>query len=214
MINYQAYKAAIAKISNKQKYIILGSLLACSSIALSVVVLEKHQRRAESVRTQQPIKQAKYGQEIEIKLANMSSQLNTIQKNLSTKSAYVDLNRANESLEVLQRDLKDLKQSTQSIVAKEVEKSNKELAMEIKNLSSKLDAEKPEVVKASDLPFTIISLDTIESQPVVTVYYDYRRTPLEAGDSIAGWVLEHSDTLKQQIEFSKGKKKVIYHVKG
>lgn len=51
------------------------------------------------------------------------------------------------------------------------------------------------------LPFTLVSIDSIQQVSVVTVAYDYRTIPLEKSDTLAGWTVIRLDFGKQQAEF-------------
>lgn len=57
------------------------------------------------------------------------------------------------------------------------------------------------MVPATQLPFQILSIDSIQEIPVASVSYQYKSRALEKGDSLAGWTVFAIDFSKQSIEF-------------
>ena len=64
-------------------------------------------------------------------------------------------------------------------------------------------------LSAKDLPFHILSLDSIQHIPVASVDYDFKVISLEKEDSLASWKLIRIDYAKQQLEFENTKKERI-----
>lgn len=56
-------------------------------------------------------------------------------------------------------------------------------------------------LKPSDLPFEVISIDSIEGSSVVSVSYDYKTSALDVGFNLAGWELLSASYAKQRAEF-------------
>ena len=51
------------------------------------------------------------------------------------------------------------------------------------------------------LPFKILSIDSLQHISVATVFYNYKTTALEKGDSLAGWEVIAVDFATQSMEF-------------
>lgn len=64
------------------------------------------------------------------------------------------------------------------------------------------------------LPFTVLSIDSIQQIPVASVMYDFKTIPLEVKDSLAGWIVINLNFGKQQIEFENTKKEHVIVVLG
>ena len=62
---------------------------------------------------------------------------------------------------------------------------------------------------ANELPFHILSLDSIQHIPVASVDYDFKVIPLEKEDKLASWKLIRVDYAKQQLEFENSKKERV-----
>ncbi|HAT1795168.1 hypothetical protein SFB54_03445 [Legionella pneumophila subsp. fraseri] len=78
----------------------------------------------------------------------------------------------------------------------------------IQELLKHLDSQKQPVkmLPASALPFTVLSIDSIQEISVASVAYDYKTQALEKGDSLAGWRTLEIDFAKQTIEFENAEK--------
>jgi hypothetical protein len=57
----------------------------------------------------------------------------------------------------------------------------------------------------ANLPFSVVSIDSIQQVPVASVAYDFKTVPLEKGDSIAGWKVVRVDYSKQRLELENGR---------
>ncbi|AUH72658.1 hypothetical protein [Legionella sainthelensi] len=53
----------------------------------------------------------------------------------------------------------------------------------------------------SQLPFNVLSIDSIQEVSVASISYHYKTQALEKGDSLAGWKVFEIDFAKQTIEF-------------
>ncbi|HAU1838712.1 TPA: hypothetical protein RJX18_000208 [Legionella pneumophila] len=85
----------------------------------------------------------------------------------------------------------------------------------IQELLKHLDSQKQPVkmLTASALPFTVLSIDSIQEISVASVAYDYKTQALEKGDSLAGWKILEIDFAKQTIEFENSEKvHVLIHL--
>lgn len=59
------------------------------------------------------------------------------------------------------------------------------------------------------LPFTVLSIDSIQGTTVGSIEYDFKTIPLEEGDSLAGWKINALDYAKQCIELTNSKNEHI-----
>lgn len=57
------------------------------------------------------------------------------------------------------------------------------------------------MLPANQLPFKVLSIDSIQEVSVASVSYHYKTQALEKGDSLAGWTVFEIDFAKQTIEF-------------
>ena len=59
------------------------------------------------------------------------------------------------------------------------------------------------------LPFQVLSLDSIQSIPVATIAYDFKTLSLEKGDALGGWRVVVIDYGKQRIKFENTQKERV-----
>ena len=64
-------------------------------------------------------------------------------------------------------------------------------------------------LKPENLPFKVVSLDSIQHIPVASVAYDFKTIPLEKNDMLAGWTLISLDYGKQRLAFENSKKERV-----
>lgn len=79
---------------------------------------------------------------------------------------------------------------------------------DIAELLTKLDEQKHPIktLPASNLPFQVLSIDSIQEVSVASIAYDYKTQALEKGDSLAGWTVIQIDFARQFIEFENTEK--------
>ncbi len=78
----------------------------------------------------------------------------------------------------------------------------------IAELLTRLEDQKHPIrtLPASNLPFQVLSIDSIQNVSVASVLYDYKTKALEKGASLAGWTVIQIDFAKQFIEFENAEK--------
>lgn len=78
----------------------------------------------------------------------------------------------------------------------------------ITDLLRHLDEKKQPVkmLSANQLPFKVLSIDSIQEVPVASISYHYKTQALEKGDALAGWTVFEIDFAKQTIEFENADK--------
>lgn len=57
------------------------------------------------------------------------------------------------------------------------------------------------MLPASQLPFKVLSIDSIQEVPVASIAYHYKTQAMEKGDALAGWTVFEINYAKQTIEF-------------
>ncbi|WP_106225045.1 hypothetical protein [Legionella pneumophila] len=85
----------------------------------------------------------------------------------------------------------------------------------ITDLLRHLDEKKQPVkmLPANQLPFKVLSIDSIQEVPVASIAYQYKTQALEKGDSLASWTVFEIDFAKQTIEFENADKAhVLIHL--
>ncbi|KTD32063.1 hypothetical protein [Legionella israelensis] len=73
----------------------------------------------------------------------------------------------------------------------------------IAELLTRLEDQKHPIktLPANNMPFQVLSIDSIQDVSVASVLYDYKTKALEKGDSLAGWKVIQIDFARQFIEF-------------
>jgi len=148
----------------------------------------------------QPVKtQAQDLSSLENRLTAIASQLGQPTKEPDLSPINHDLKQLSQFIQQLQNkddhQLGELFSSGQVAIKKQLDG--------IAVLLSRLDEQKHPVktLPASSLPFQILSIDSIQDVSVASVAFNYKTTPLEKGDSLAGWILVQVDFARQFIEF-------------
>lgn len=142
------------------------------------------------------------------RLNEIQSQLGNLQKAPKEKIDRSTISQDFKRLETLINDLKskDEGQLNQLVVESRTQLSKKLDAMHtaIDSLDKKQNPIK--YLPVSALPFTVISIDSIQQVSVASVNYDFKTIPLEKCDALAGWTVLSVDFGKQKIEFENATK--------
>ena len=142
--------------------------------------------------------------------------LTTIQKRLSTIEQVVshtdspNLEPIKQQLNLLSNRINQL-QTIKPAQLTQTEKILHEQLNTIQTAVNHLDKTRTPItyLAANELPFHILSLDSIQHIPVASVDYDYKVIPLEKEDRLASWKLIRMDYAKQQLEFENSKKERV-----
>ncbi|HAT8857639.1 TPA: hypothetical protein JBE16_02970 [Legionella pneumophila subsp. pneumophila] len=136
----------------------------------------------------------------------LGEQLTSIQTQLKQPVEQPDLSPITQNLNQLNNFVQQLKNKDDhqlgEIFTTEQGAIKKQLEG-ITDLLRHLD-EKQQPVKmlsASQLPFKVLSIDSIQEIPVASIAYHYKIQALEKGDTLAGWTVFEIDFAKQIIEF-------------
>ncbi|RYW88278.1 hypothetical protein D7219_12650 [Legionella pneumophila] len=141
----------------------------------------------------------------------LGEQLTSIQTKLKQPVEQPDLSPITQNLNQLNNFVQQLKnkddQQLGEIFTTEQGAIKKQLEG-ITDLLRHLDEKKQPVkmLSASQLPFNVLSIDSIQEIPVASIAYHYKTQALEKGDTLAGWTVFEIDFAKQIIEFENADK--------
>lgn len=148
----------------------------------------------------------------------LGEQLTSIQTQLKQPVEQPDLSPITQNLNQLNNFVQQLKNKDEhqlgEIFTTEQDAIKKQLEG-ITDLLRHLDEKKQPVkmLSASQLPFKVLSIDSIQEIPVVSIAYHYKTQALEKGDTLAGWIVFEIDFAKQIIEFENADKAhVLVHL--
>ena len=142
--------------------------------------------------------------------------LTTIQKRLSTIEQVVSHNDS-PNLEPIKQQLNLLSNrinQLQTINPEQLTQTEKLLHEQLNTIQTvvnHLDKTTTPIkyLAANELPFHILSLDSIQHIPVASVDYSFKVITLEKEDKLASWKLIRLDYAKQQLEFENSKKERV-----
>ncbi|CZG20545.1 TPA: hypothetical protein NI876_000215 [Legionella pneumophila] len=145
------------------------------------------------------------------KFNTLDERLTTIQKQLNQPVEQPDLSPITQNIKQLgdfvqQLQNKDDHQLGEIFTTEQI--AIKKQLEGITDLLRHLDDKKQPVkmLPANQLPFKVLSIDSIQEVSVASVSYHYKTQALEKGDSLAGWTVVEIDFAKQTIEFENADK--------
>ncbi|HAT7873629.1 TPA: hypothetical protein NQN85_000966 [Legionella pneumophila] len=148
----------------------------------------------------------------------LGEQLTSIQTQLKQPVEQPDLSPITQNLNQLNNFIQQLKNKDDhqlgEIFTTEQGAIKKQLEG-ITDLLRHLDEKKQPVkmLSASQLPFKVLSIDSIQEIPVASIAYHYKTQALEKGDTLAGWTVFEIDFAKQIIELENADKAhVLVHL--
>ena len=138
-------------------------------------------------------------------LSTISSQLDALAHQLSNNQAYVNLDKVQQSLAQLQHQLQNMTASSNAEITKQIHHSTAQLQKQLTGVKHTMERlmqkQHHRQLAPSNLPFKVISIDTIQQANVVTVSFDHRFLPLDIGDSLSGWQLMKAKADAMTAEF-------------
>ncbi|RUQ85143.1 hypothetical protein [Legionella septentrionalis] len=155
-----------------------------------------------------------------------NQELNSLDKKLTSIQTQLQKPIEKPDLSPITHDLKQLANFIQQLQSKDDHQlgeifTTEQIAIKkqldgITDLLRHLDEKKQpiKILPANQLPFKILSIDSIQDVPVASIAYTYKTLALEKGDTLAGWNVVFIDFAKQIIEFENSNKEhVITHLK-
>lgn len=139
-------------------------------------------------------------------LDTLQSKLSTLQDSVNKPAPKIDLHAMTQQIQQLSIQLDDVRTQNANHMDQALNQTEATLANRldaIQQMVKHLD-EKHAPVKylpSDSLPFTVMSLDSIQHVPVACIAYDFKNVAIEKGDSLAGWRVVSIDYGKQRIEF-------------
>lgn len=226
---FRAYKLKplpkiLKKLKNKK--VLIGTILVFLSLILVVFIIffsahapKKHKttdkaiNRIANTQTAQTTNSYFLGKQLE----DIAIKLAKIQTELAKNTGVLDLDPIKEQIKQLAAQTQELSDKSSGIISKQIQDNTEQLKIELNIIKAKLtmlqqEKQKIAYLKPADLPFTVVSLDNIQQNNVVTVNYDYQTIPINIGDYLAGWKLINADFADQKAEFINQKNQKNQHV--
>lgn len=147
-----------------------------------------------------------------------NNELNALGERLTTIQTQLKLPAEQPDLSPITQNLKQLGEFVQQLQNKDDHQlgdlfTTEQIAIKkqldsITDLLRHLDDKKQPVkmLPVSQLPFKILSIDSIQEVSIASVSYHYKTQALEKGDSLADWKVFEIDFAKQSIEFENAEK--------
>lgn len=139
------------------------------------------------------------------RLNELQSQLKTLGETVNKPLPEVNFDAITQQIAQLSSRLDQLREADSKQLTETLNHTQNTLGQElhsIKEVVTHLDDKKSPVkyVPIKSLPFSVVSIDSIQQVPVASVAYDYKTIPLEKGDALAGWKVVSVDYGKQRLE--------------
>ncbi|EHL30521.1 hypothetical protein [Legionella drancourtii] len=143
-------------------------------------------------------------------LKEVQTQLKTMDTAVNKRVPEVNLSGMANELEQFSKRIDEILAAGSKQFTEKLTHTQDALGQElhsIKEVVTHLDEKKSPIryLPIERLPFSIVSIDSIQQVPVASVTYDFKTIPLEKGDSIAGWRVMRVDYGKQRMEFENAK---------
>jgi hypothetical protein len=158
--------------------------------------------------------------QINERLNEIQSQLGNLQQAVKSPAEKIDLSTIDQDFNRLETLINNLKSKEEGQLNQLVVESRTQLSNKLDATHTAIDSldKKQHPIKylpASALPFTVISIDSIQQVSVASVTYDFKTIPLEKSDALAGWTVLSVDFGKQKIELENAtKERVVVKMEG
>lgn len=142
----------------------------------------------------------------------------SIEKVVKKPQPAIDFSSIENKIKALTKDIADFKKFTPEAINQHFEQKLGETQkiltsqlISITNTVNQMESDKNPIryIAVKNLPFSVISIDSIQQIPVASIQYKFKTIPLEKGEVIAGWKIVALDFAHQQIEFENKKKEHI-----
>lgn len=139
------------------------------------------------------------------RLNELQSQLKSLGETVNKPLPEVNFDAITQQIAQLSSRLDKLREADSKQLTETLSYTQNTLGQElhsIKEVVTHLDDKKSPVkyVPIKSLPFSVVSIDSIQQVPVASIAYDYKTIPLEKGDALAGWKVVSVDYGKQRLE--------------
>ena len=147
-------------------------------------------------------------------LEMLQSKLSILQDSVSKPAPEVNLSSMTHQIQQLSQQLDDVRSQNASHLDQALNQTESVLSKrlnDIQQMIRHLEEKKTSLkyLPVQSLPFSVISLDSIQHVSVATIAYDFKHVPLEKGDSLAGWRVISIDYGTQHMEFENTKKERV-----
>lgn len=144
------------------------------------------------------------------RLDTIQAQLGIVHQEVKKPTEVVDLTTINQDFNRLASLIEQLKNNDDHLI----NEYRAELAQKLDSLHDMVTAldKKQHPIKylpVTSLPFKIISIDSIQQISVATVAYNFKTTPLEKSDNLAGWTVINIDFGLQRMELENSNKEHV-----
>lgn len=152
------------------------------------------------------------------RLNDLQSQIARLESSANRPLPEVNLSGLESQLNALAEQVKVMKSDHAQNISEQLSKSLNETEhhlgeklSSIESVISHLDKKTPGIVYVApeQLPFKVVSIDSIQQTPVASISYDYKTVPMEKGDKIAGWKVVAIHYGQQRIELENNKKEHV-----
>lgn len=144
-------------------------------------------------------------------LNTLGAQLKSIQTQLKQPVEQPDLSPITQNLNQLNKFVQQLQNKDEHQLGEMFTTEQGAIKKQLEGITDllrHLDEKKQPVKMLSEnqLPFKVLSIDSIQEIPVASIAYHYKTQALEKGDALAGWTVFEIDFAKQIIEFENADK--------
>lgn len=195
--------------SNKKLALLIVVLIALVNAPIVLILLHaehKEIRTNTELTLNKPKSTVLHNSAISSQLNDISEKLANVETNLTKNKSYISVDQIRSELSQLVAQVDSVSRNSDKLISEQISKSTQKLQsqmqqikQELTNLEEKKKHKK--LISASNLPFQVMSIDNIEQSDVVTIHYDHHVSPLEVGDSLAGWKLVNTNFNNQTAEF-------------
>lgn len=152
-------------------------------------------------------------------LNTFSKQLASIQSQLKQPVEQPDLSPITQNLKQLNTFIQQLQNKDEHQLGEMFTTEQVAIKKQLEGITDLLrhldEAKQPvKMLQASQLPFKVLSIDSIQEIPVASIAYHYKTQAIEKGDTLAGWMVFEINYAKQTIEFENtDKAHALVHLK-
>ncbi|KTD10049.1 bile acid beta-glucosidase [Legionella hackeliae] len=148
------------------------------------------------------------------RLDTLQAQLGTLHEEVKKPVETVDLTAINQDFHKLTSLIEQLKNHNETDLNRLINDNRAELTQKLdvlREMVMSLDKKQHPIkyLPSSNLPFKVISIDSIQQVSVATVAYNFKTVPLEKSDQLAGWTVLSIDFGLQRMELENGNKEHV-----